>query len=332
MNIQEMGDRTVREKLVKIDELKDNLKLALLLLALLAVVSVYFLLNKNRETRDIMESQRVLLQDKEGGQKYVVALNKFGPTIRLRNQGGKTRASLHVESDKTHIFLKDQAEKNRISLVVEKSSPLLTVVNEKGEKVLHLALDNIGPYAGFPGASSELQIRPLPSQPESGVEVIDSGNKPKIRLRTDALHSSFSILTDSGKENTFVSVRDNLAELSLLDENGKVRVKGIVEEGEANLLFFDSLGRKRAELTANEGANGLLFFDDAEVARQALALAPEGTNFKLLDLETASVAETELVSTIEPAGLISNPAVTLPPFENREPSDASLALENPLTP
>lgn len=283
MNMDQMGEKTVRARLVTFVERNQNAKLLVIVMAGLAIGAIYFLTLKNREANDLIASQKIYLQDSTGGLKSVVELSKTGPEIGLMDAEGNRRVSFQVGGGKARVALQDKKGISRLVLAGGKGEPVLSVLGENEEDLVTLNLANIGPNFGFYGANAELNVRPFEQEGKTGLKLIDGHNNPCIVMETEGANSSLSFLDDTGQINTHIQIKPEGVSLLLMDTNNLVRAQFSLAD-EMHVVFFDSLGRKRAELMPTNPAE-LVFYDDTLVARESIVLNQQGAGFKLLDFE-----------------------------------------------
>lgn len=289
MNMDQMGEKTVRARLVTFVERNQNARLVAIVMAGLAIGAIYFLALKNREANDLIASQKIYLQDSTGGLKSVVELSKTGPEIGLMDAIGTRRVSFQVKDSQARIALQDKNGKSHLILAGGKGEPVLTVLGEDESKLVTLNLANIGPNFGFYGANAELNVRPFEQEGKMGLKLIDGHNNPCVIMETESANSSLSFLDDTGQINTHVQVKPEGVFLLLMDSHNLVRAQFSLTD-KMNIVFFDSLGRKRAELLPNTDPAELVFYDDTLVAREALVLNQAGAGLKLLDFENPSLS------------------------------------------
>lgn len=290
MDIDKMGERTVRAKLVTFAEKNQDAKYLAIIMAGIAIVAVYFLSLNNKEASKTPDAQKIYLQDPQGNMRADVELGNSGPEIGLLDGDAAQRVSFKVEDSQSLIVLKDENGIGRLTLAGGKAMPVLSVFGDTGNALVSLNLANIGPDFGFSGASAKLNFRPFEQEGKTGIRLIDASNNPRVVMEEAAATTSLSFLNDAGQVNTLIQVAPSGVSLSLLDVNNLVRAQCTIVKNQMTVAFYDSLGRKRAELLPEGNENQLVFFDDKAVAREALLLGKEAASLKLLDFETPSVA------------------------------------------
>ncbi|MDO8520019.1 MAG: hypothetical protein Q7T11_07655 [Deltaproteobacteria bacterium] len=285
MNIEAMGERTVKARLVDILESHQNVKLIAILIAAFAIFAVYFLSVRNKQANERLESQQVILQADSGEAKASVWLGESGPRVTLMDKENP-QVLFDADGGKALVTLLSDEGLNRLTLAGGQSFPVLSVFDVNGGNPVRLSLANLGPDFGFDGVPSKLFLRPFEQEGKSGIKIMDESNAPRIVIEVAAGETSLFFFDDEGKMNTQIQTGEGGISLTLKDVNDRIRAKGSLAGDKVELTFLDSLGRKRAELVPSMGAQELIFFDDTQVARESILLGESATLFKILDFES----------------------------------------------
>ncbi|HOC94023.1 MAG TPA: hypothetical protein PKH33_16870 [bacterium] len=171
------------------------------------------------------------LVNEEGETRAQLAIDEYGPWLRMFDRDGEVRALFYVEDDGPALAMYDSnGEPRAVLWVDDDDEPKLGMYDSNGKSRTILSVNNnSGPYLSMSDSNDITRAAIVVNDDKPGLAIFD-GN---------------------GKQRAGLVVKDDAPTLWMSDSNSEIRTSLSVFDSGPNLWMNDSNGIRRIELAAS---------------------------------------------------------------------------------